>query len=99
MGVASFFDLPQNRTGISIWIGTAITALIQQFVMHQALSTVDLLGLVLGFLKIVEPENTATLAQLEGAVTAVKALIATHSPDALASVAADASGLVKAVEK
>ncbi len=38
MAVAGFFESPQNRTGISIWIGTAITALVQQFVLHQALS-------------------------------------------------------------
>ena len=99
MGLAGFFDSPQNRTGVSIWIGTAMTALIQQFVVHQGLSAADLLGLVLGFLKIVEPETTVTLAQLEGAVADVKALITTRSPEALGRVAADANGLVEAVDK
>lgn len=97
MILKEFLQSPQNRTGLSIWIGTAITAGIQQFVLHQALSTADLLGLVLGFLKIVEPENTATLAQLEGAVADVKALMMAHSPAALAEVAEDVRGLVKAV--
>lgn len=99
MRLRSFFESPQNRTGISIWIGTAVTALIQQFVVHQALSAVDLLGLILGLLKIVEPETTVTLAQLEGAVADVKALITERSPAALASVAADVSGLVQAIDK
>ncbi len=99
MGLASFFESPQNRTGVSIWAGTAITALLQQFVAHQALSPADLLGLVLGFLKIIEPETTVTISQLEGAVADVKALIATRSPAALANVAADANGLIKGVEQ
>lgn len=99
MALAGFFESPQNRTGISIWIGTAITALVQEFVLHRALSPADLLGLVLGLLKIIEPENTATLAQLETVAADVKALIATHGPQALARVAADASGLVAAVDK
>lgn len=98
MSLANFLNSPQNRTGIAIWAATALTALVQQFVVHQPLSSADLFGLVLGLLKIVEPENTATLAQLEGAVADVKALIGSHSADALVKVSTDVSGLIKPVE-
>lgn len=99
MSLASFFASPQNRTGISIWIGTAITALVQYFVAHQTLSFVDLLGLILGFLKIVEPETTVTLAQLEGIITDVKEMITKESPGALAKITNDTSGLIEAIDK
>ncbi len=98
MSIKQFFNSPQNRTGVSIWIGTAITALIQQFVVHQSLSSVDLLGLTLGFLKIIEPETTVTLPQLQKSLADVKAMIGAYSSEALAKVASDTSGIVKAME-
>ena len=99
VGIEKFLDSPQNRTGILIWVGTMITALIQRFEFHQILSSIDLFGLILGFLKIVEPENTATLAQLQKSVTDLKVLFVTPDAESLGSVVSDVVGFVKAIER
>ncbi|MDE2240513.1 MAG: hypothetical protein KGJ73_11395 [Rhodospirillales bacterium] len=99
MNLKSFLDSPQNRTGLSIWIGTAITAFFQQFIAHQSLSTVDLLGLILGFLKIVEPETTVTLAQLQKSLIDVKSLISAPRADAIAGVISDVNEIAQAINK
>ncbi|MGE4481995.1 hypothetical protein [Acidocella sp.] len=97
--IKTFFESPQNRTGVSIWIGTVITALIQLFGLHETLPTADLLGLIIGFLKIIEPENTVTLAQLETAVADVKTLLTGHGSQAVVNIAEDADGLIQAAVK
>ena len=99
MSIKKFFDSPQNRTGVSIWVGTAITGLIQRFVFHQTLSSVDLLGLILGLLKIIERENTATLAQLQKSVADLKDLFMTPNAESMGSAASDVAGFVKAIER
>ncbi len=98
MSLRRFFESPQNRTGVSIWVGTAITALVQQFAFHQALTAADLLGLILGILKILEPESTATLAQLQKTVADVKSLVSLPNTESLAGVVLDAGEFVKAIE-
>ena len=97
MSVKEFFDSAQNRTGMSIWVGTAITALIQRFIFHEFLSSADLLGIVLGFLKIVEPDNTVTVSQLKKSMADMGVLIAAPKPDSRASVIFGESGLAKVV--
>ncbi|MBU6419054.1 MAG: hypothetical protein KGQ79_04925 [Proteobacteria bacterium] len=99
MNLKSFLDSPQNRTGLSIWIGTAVTAFFQQFIAHQSLSTVDLLGLVLGFLKIVEPETTVTLAQLQKSLSDVRSLVSVPKADTIAGVISDVNGIAQAISK
>ncbi|MBU6448062.1 MAG: hypothetical protein KGQ26_00400 [Rhodospirillales bacterium] len=97
MSVRQFFNSPQNRTGISIWAGTMITASIQYFVFHQAISSIDLFGLILGFLKIVEPENTVTIPQLQKSITDIRALFARPTSESLVNAASDVNGFVKAI--
>ena len=50
-----FLQSPTNRTGLAVWLGTAVTAAVQIFVLMQALPSEDLLGIVLGFVKILGP--------------------------------------------
>jgi hypothetical protein len=92
-----FFESPENRTGLAIWLGTAVTAGVQCFGLHQAVSSADLLGLVLGFVKILQPENCVTVAQLEKAIGDVSALLKTGNAAAAGTVVADAEGLVASV--
>ncbi len=99
MKIKAFLESPQNRTGLSIWAATALTALMQKFVAHQPLAGADLFGIILGFLKIIEPENTATLAQIESVETDIKTLFKSRCLDNIANVATDAAGLIKSLDK
>ncbi len=92
-----FFQSPENRTGLAIWLGTAVTAALQYFWLHQTVSSADILGLVLGLIKILQPENCVTVAQLEKAIGDVSALLKTGNSAAVGAVVADVEGLVAGV--
>ena len=96
-GAKEFFQSPENRTGLAIWLGTAVTVALQYFWLHQAFSAVDILGLVLGLVKIVQPENCVTVAQLEKAIGDVSILLKTGNSAAVGAVVADVDGLVAGV--
>jgi len=89
-----FFQSPENRTGLAIWFGTAVTAGLQYFWLRQAASSIDLLGLVLGLIKILQPDNCVTVAQLEKAIGDVSVLLKTENSAAVGAVVADVEGLV-----
>lgn len=95
--IAAFFESPPNRAGLSAWGATVATAAIQYFIMHQAPSTADLLGFVIGLGLIVAPDNTVTVAQLEKAIADVALAVTTKSPAAIESVITDGAGLVQSV--
>jgi hypothetical protein len=85
----AFLESPENRTGLSIWLGTAITALLQCLVLHQSLSAADLLGLVLGLVKIMQPENSVTVGQMQRAIGDVRGALQTGGAAAIANAAND----------
>jgi hypothetical protein len=89
-----FFQSPENRTGLAIWLGTAVTAGLQYFLLHQVVSSIDLLGLVLGLIKILQPDNCVTVAQFEKAIGDVSVLLKTGNSAAVGAVVADVEGLV-----
>jgi hypothetical protein len=95
--IEKFLDSPTNRTGISIWLGTFITMMVQYFVLHLLPPSADLLGLVLGLVKIIQPENTVTVAQLQRAVADVRAALTGKNPEAISAVVSDAEGIASAV--
>jgi hypothetical protein len=88
-----FFQSPENRTGLAIWLGTVVTAAVQYFWLRQAVSSVDILGLI----KILQPENCVTVAQLEKAIGDVSVLLKTGNSAAVGTVVADVEGLVAGV--
>jgi hypothetical protein len=92
-----FFQSPENRTGLVIWFGTAATAGLQYLWLHEAISSALILGLVLGLVKILQPENCVTVAQLEKAIGDVSALMKTGNSAAVGAVVADVEGLVAGV--
>lgn len=92
-----FFQSPTNRTGLAVWLGTAMTAAVQYFVLRQALPSEDLLGIILGFMKILEPETAVTVTQLETAIADVGQLIKTKNPAEITTVAADMGMIVAGV--
>jgi len=89
-----FFESPENRTGLAIWLGTVVTAALQYFWLHQGVPSADLLGLVLGLVKIAQPENCVTVAQLEAAIGDVSLLLKTGNSAAAGAVVADAEGIL-----
>lgn len=99
MNIKKFLDSPHNRTGISIWMGAAVTVIIQRFEFHQILSSVDLFGLILGFLKIVEPENTVTQTQLQKAVSDMKAVFMMPGYESLGAAAPDVVSIAKMIKR
>lgn len=92
-----FLRSPTNRTGLAIWLGTAVTAVLQYFVLKQALPSEDLLGIILGFVKILEPETAVTMAQLETAISDVAQLIKTKNPAEIETVLADVGTIAAGV--
>jgi hypothetical protein len=94
-----FFDSPANRSGLAIWLGTAITAAVQYFLLHLQPPSADLLGLVLGLVKVIQPENSVTVAQMQRAIADVQRAMAVKSPAAIGAVVADAEAIVDGVVK
>ena len=95
MSASSFFKSPQNRTGLVIWLGTAITAVLQMFLLHQSMSSVDVFGIIVGFIKIIEPETTVTVEQLQQVLTEAKMLMKAPNSDDIAAFAEGAGQLLK----
>jgi hypothetical protein len=95
--IKQFFESPANRAGLSAWAATALTALVQVLVTRTLPPAADLLGLVIGLLAIVQPDNSVTRAQLEKAVADVQAMLHSKTPANVESVVADAAGLVAGV--
>lgn len=98
MSFSVFFKSPQNRTGLAIWLGTAITALLQVFFLHQSLSSVDVFGIVVGFIKIIEPETTVTIGQLQQVLTDAKMLMKAPTMGEVSALAEGAAQLLKDVK-
>jgi hypothetical protein len=94
-----FFDSPANRSGLAIWLGTVITAAVQYFLLHITPPSADLLGLVLGLVKVIQPENSVTVAQMQRAIADVQSAMAVKSPAAIGAVVADAEAIAGGVIK
>jgi|GEM_PF-4652516 hypothetical protein len=97
MVLKQFFDSPENRTGLSIWIGTALTAVTQYFWLHVPLPSADILGIILGLIKIIQPENTVTVELLQKTIADVSVMITEKTPGAINAVVADAESIVGGV--
>jgi len=89
MSKIEFLQSPSNRTALAIWLGTAMTAALQYFLLHVQPPSADLLGLVIGFVKLIEPETAVTVPQLQRAMTDLSTALATKSPAAIERVVAD----------
>ena len=98
MKMSGFFKSPQNRTGLAIWLGTAITALLQVFFLHQSLSSVDIFGLIIGFIKIIEPETTVTFEQLGQVLAETKMVMNMPNMSDVAALAEGAGQLLKGLK-
>ena len=98
VSIGKFLNSPQNRTGLSIWIGTAVTVLIQHFIFWHFVSDIDLFGFITGLLKIFEPENTVTTEQFQKFISDTEILFTAPTPKSLVGVASDVSGFVKAID-
>lgn len=92
-----FLDAPENRTGLSIWLGTAVTAAAQVFLLHTHPLSADLLGVVLGLVKILQPENSVTVAQLEKAIADLSHAVAAPAPATIGNVLQDAEAIAAGV--
>ena len=95
--IRAFLQSPTNRTARAVWFGTAITVSLQYFILNQTPPSEDLFGLVLGFVKIIEPETAVTAAQLKAAIADVTALIETKNPAVIDTVVADAETIAIAI--
>jgi len=65
--------------------------------LHVQPPSADLLGLVVGFVKLIEPENAVTVPQLQRAITDLSSVLATKSPAAIESVVADAQTIAAGI--
>jgi hypothetical protein len=97
--VKTFLASPANRSGLAIWLGTAIVALCQYFVFHNTPSSADLLGLLVGFIRIIEPDASVSVGELAKTISDVQSVIATKSPASIAAVVGDGEKLVDGVTK
>jgi hypothetical protein len=95
--IKAFFDSPSNRAGLTAWLATLITAGIQYAVTRHAPPMADTLGLVIGLLAIIRPDNSVTVAQLEKVIADLSTAIVTKSPASLSAVITDAEGIVQSV--
>jgi hypothetical protein len=89
-----FFESPSNRAGVSAWLATLLTVLAQYLVTHAAPPLADLLGVVIGFIAILQPDNTVSVVQLEKAIADLRSAISGKSPASLGAVIADVDGIV-----
>jgi hypothetical protein len=92
-----FFESPSNRAGVSAWLATLLTVLVQCLATHAAPPTADLLGVVIGFIAILQPDNTVSVAQLEKAIADLHNAVVDKSPANIAAVVADAEGIMRGV--
>jgi hypothetical protein len=93
----TFIESPANRSGISIWLGTAITMCAQYFLFHIHPSSVDLLGFVLGFVQILQPENSVTVPQMQKAIADLTKAVTEKTPTAIGVAIGDVENIVASV--
>jgi hypothetical protein len=93
----NFFESPTNRSGLSIWFGTALTAFVQYFVLHITLPSADILGIILGFVKIIQPENSVTVGQLQKSISDLSEMLLMRNSASVAAVVADTEAIVSNV--
>jgi hypothetical protein len=93
----AFIESPANRTGISIWLGTTITMLAQYFLFHMHPSSADLLGIVLGFVKVIQPENSVTVSQMQKAIADLSKAVTEKTPTAIGAEIWDVENIVAGV--
>jgi hypothetical protein len=92
-----FLASPSNRAGLSAWIGTFALAVLQYIASHHIPPTEDLLGLVIGLVMVIQPDNSVTVAQLEKAIGDVQTAIVTKSPEAIEVAVTDGVQIAKDV--
>jgi hypothetical protein len=92
-----FFESPSNRAGVSVWLATLLTVLAQYLAIRAAPPIADLLGVVIGFVAILQPDNTVSMAQLEKAIADLRTAVVSKSPGRIGAVIADAEGIVAGV--
>jgi hypothetical protein len=95
--IDKFFDSPANRTGLSIWFGTLITAAVQYFLLHITPPSADMLGLVLGLVKIIQPENAVTVSELQKSIADLSSALSAKTPGNIAALIMDAEQIVDGV--
>jgi hypothetical protein len=93
----AFIESPANRTGISIWLGTAITTGAQYFLFHIHPSSADLLGIVLGFVQVIQPENSVTVSQMQKAIADLSKAVTKKTPTAIGVEIGDVENIVAGV--
>lgn len=88
--------LVKNQTALLTWLGTAALAGAQYFTTHT-ISSADLLGVLFGLLKIIEPDLTVTPAQVIKDGGDLAAAISKPSVQTIEQVVTDAEGIVNGV--
>jgi hypothetical protein len=89
-----FTESPANRAGISIWLGTAVTVGVQYFLFHTHPSSADLLGIVLGFVQVMQLDNSVTVSQMQKVITDLSNAITEKTPTAIGAVIGDIENMV-----
>jgi hypothetical protein len=92
--IRAFFASPSNRYGLSVWCGTALTAAAQVAITQHSPPMADILGIVIGLVLIIQPDNSVTVSQLEKAIADTTLALTTKSPVAALAVVQDAEGLI-----
>jgi hypothetical protein len=90
----NFIKSPANRAGLSAWIATALTAAIQYGVTRTVPPMADLLGILVGLVAMIQPDNSVTVDQLEHSIADLRAAMRSATPATIAPVVADAQALV-----
>lgn len=88
--------LVKNQTALIVWAGTALTAGVQ-YASGQNVSSADLIGVVIGLAKIVEPSLAITVAQIQQDIADVQAVIAKPSVQTVEKAVTDAEGIVNGI--
>jgi hypothetical protein len=86
----NFLKSPSNRAGLSAWVATVLTALVQYAATRAMPPMSDLLGVVVGLVAILQPDNTVTVTVLERAIADLRLAIETKSAANIESVVNDA---------
>ncbi len=88
-----FLAVPSNRIGLSAWFATLLTVVLQYWFLDQIPPVDDALGLLLGAVAIIQPDNTVTKKQLEVAIADLKSFIASPAVSTEQNIAADVAGI------
>lgn len=92
-----FLESPANRAGLSAWLATALTALAQYAVTRSLPPLADSLGIVIGLVAILQPDNSVTVAQLEKAIMDARDALTRKNATSINAVIADAEGIIAGV--